>query len=133
MPTIPTPEQGLRLRLDAEVERLRTQAGDSYNRHALTYLHPNLDVRQVRFGVWNAPKITLTNVAYYVVKETDLGRLDNIAFDFYGDPRFWWAIAHVNQIRNVLVDMEIGMTLIIPQKEAIIQAIETGNRALFQA
>lgn len=133
MPTVPTPEQGLRDRLDAELERLRTAAGDNATRYGLTRLHPTLEKRQVRFGVWNTPKISLTNPYYRVVKLEDVGRLDRIAYEYYEDPRMWWAIAHVNRIYNPLSDMEIGMTLIVPTKEAIIEALETGNPALFEA
>lgn len=133
MATVPTPEQGLRTQLDAELERLRTQAGDNFTRYGLTYLHPTLEKRQVRFGVWNAPKISLVDPFYRVVRAEDVGRLDNVAFEYYEDPRMWWVIAHVNRIRNMLVDMEIGMTLIIPRKEAVLEALETGNRALFEA
>lgn len=133
MATVPTPEDGLRTRLDAELARIRSGAGDNFTRFGLTYLHPSLERRQVRFGIWNAPKISLVNPYYRVVRQEDLGRLDNISTEYYQDPRYWWAIAHVNVIRNPLTDMEVGMTLVIPRKEAIIEALETGNQALFDA
>lgn len=133
MTQVPTPEQGLRERVDAELERLRTNAGTNFSRYALTLLHPTLQKRQVRHGVWNTPKISLRNVQYRSVHAEDIGRLDNIAHEYYNDPRLWWVIAHVNRINNPLEDMEIGMVLIIPQRESVLTAIESGNPALFEA
>lgn len=133
MATVPTPEEGLRQRLDAETERLRTESGGNFSRYALTRLHPNLEKKQVRFGVWNAPAISLENPHYRVVRLADVGRLDNISVEYYDDPRYWWAIAHVNRIRNPFEDMVIGMVLIIPRKELILEGLETGNPALFEA
>lgn len=133
MAKVPTIADGLRQNLDAELERLRTKAGSNFSRYSLTRLHPSVNKRQVRFGIWNAPKIKLSNPQYHVVRAEDLGRLDNIASSYYGDPRLWWAIAHVNRIINPLSGMEVGMTLIIPRREAIYEAMETGNRALFEA
>lgn len=133
MTQIPTPEQGLREQVELELERQRSNDGDNFTRHALTFFHPVLEKRQIRHGIWNAPKISLLNPFYRTVKQVDLGRLDIISSDYYDDPRMWWAIAHVNEIKNPLTDMEVGMVLIIPRKDAVIEAIETGNRALFEA
>lgn len=133
MAKVPTPEEGLRERLDAEQERLRTEAGTNFTRYGLTLLHPSLEKRQVRFGIWNAPDISLERPYYRVVRTEDIGRLDNIAFEYYEDPRLWWVLAHVNRIYNPLTDMEVGMTLIVPQRDAVTEALETGNPALFEA
>jgi len=132
MVKVPTPAEGLRQRLDADLDRLQTEAGDNFTRYALTALHPVLEKKQVRFGIWNAPKISLVNPFYRVVRAEEIGRLDIISTEYYDDPRLWWAIAHVNRILNPLNDMVIGMTLIIPRKEAVVAAIETGNPALFE-
>lgn len=129
---VPTPEQGLRDRVELELERQRTEAGDSFTRYALTFFHPVLEKRQIRHGIWNAPNISLEDPFYYVVKQQDLGRLDVLASNYYDDPRLWWAIAHVNGIKNPHDDMSVGETLVIPRKEAVIEALETGNRALFE-
>lgn len=128
----PTPEDGLRERVSLEIERQRSEKGDRISRHALTYLHPDLDTRQVRFGVWNKPQISLVRPMYYQTTNVDIGRLDNIASHFYNDSRLWWAIAAVNGIKNPFTDMEEGVTLVIPTKESIIEAVETGNRADFK-
>lgn len=127
-----TPQETLRTKLDLEIARLQSDEGNSFSRYSLTYLHPNFTVRQNRFGVWNKPRISLLNPFYKVVAQEDLGRLDNIASDYYNDPRMWWAIAQVNLIRNLFTDMEVGMTLVIPRKEAVIESITNGNRALFE-
>ena len=39
-------------------------------------------------------------------------RLDNLAFEYYGDPHLWWFIAHVNNIN--VVNVEEGTRLRIP-------------------
>jgi len=39
-------------------------------------------------------------------------RLDNLAFQFYGDSSMWWFIAHVNRLNSL--NVESGLTLRIP-------------------
>ena len=39
-------------------------------------------------------------------------RLDNLATTFYGSPRHWWFIAHVNNLDKI--NVEAGVTLRIP-------------------
>lgn len=131
MSRVPTPADGLRQRLDLELERLRTAAGDNLSRYALTRLHPTLERRQVRFGVWNAPVVSLVNPDYRTVTQEFLGRLDILAYLYYEDPRLWWVIARANRIKNPLTDMEVGQTLIIPRKEAVNEALSTGNPNLY--
>ena len=39
-------------------------------------------------------------------------RLDNLAFQFYGNSCLWWFIAHVNKLNSL--NVEAGLTLRIP-------------------
>ena len=50
------------------------------------------------------------NDIYVITQEGD--RLDNLAFQYYGDPKLWWYIATANQISTVNVPH--GTSLRIP-------------------
>lgn len=54
---------------------------------------------------------------YYTINN----RLDQLANEYYGDPKLWWIIAQVNDINDPLIDLEIGMMLRIPPLTSIIQ------------
>ena len=47
---------------------------------------------------------------YVITQEGD--RLDNLATLFYGDPTYWWFIAHVNNLNTM--NVEANLTLRIP-------------------
>lgn len=55
---------------------------------------------------------------YYTVSNVDEGRLDIIAYNFYGTPRFWWVIALANEIIDPF-DIPVGTTLRIPPKHSL--------------
>ena len=42
----------------------------------------------------------------------DGDRLDNLAYQFYGDPQLWWYIAQANKINTM--NIEAGTSLRIP-------------------
>lgn len=48
---------------------------------------------------------------YVITQEGD--RLDNLATLFYGDPTYWWFIAHVNNLSTM--NVPVGTSLRIPQ------------------
>lgn len=48
-------------------------------------------------------------------------RLDKLANDYYGDSKLWWAIAQINNIKNPLTDMKIGMLIRIPPLTSLIK------------
>ena len=58
---------------------------------------------------------------FYTVTEGDAGRLDIISMNVYGTPRYWWAIAASNDIKDPF-DVELGITLRIPSKHALYMA-----------
>tara|TARA_Y100000593_G_C4315158_1_gene340487 strand:+ start:440 stop:730 length:291 start_codon:yes stop_codon:yes gene_type:complete len=51
------------------------------------------------------------NTDIYVITEYG-DRLDNLAFQFYGDPHLWWFIARVNHVNTM--NVEVGTSLRIP-------------------
>ena len=55
--------------------------------------------------------IPKNNTDIYVTTQQG-DRLDNLAFDFYGDANLWWFIARVNHINTM--NLEPGMNLRIP-------------------
>lgn len=55
-------------------------------------------------------------------------RLDNIAFEFYGDPELWWIIATANNIRRDTWYLTPGTQLRIPSDPYIyIEEYNTKN------
>lgn len=70
------------------------------------------------WGIWEPLEITPSDGdTIHFIQEKDIGRLDNLAFEFYGNPNLWWVIAHVNDITNQLDDMEVGQRLRIPERD----------------
>ena len=59
----------------------------------------------------NMGDLTLRNDDIYVITQPG-DRLDNLAFEYYGDPHLWWFIAHVNNI--TVMNVEDGTRLRIP-------------------
>lgn len=82
------------------------------------------------YGSWNPPTITPdeTEDQFYHVKISDIGRLDQLAFKFYGDPALWWVLAQVNSITNPLA-MVVDQILRIP---SISRVNAITNETVFQ-
>lgn len=59
------------------------------------------------------------NSAQYLVQQKDIGRLDIIAYEYYGNVRLWWIIAAINNLVNVFRDMYEGQVLIIPDRTEV--------------
>ena len=60
-----------------------------------------------------------SNDKIITIDQTYLGRLDLIAYDFYGDSNLWWVIALVNNLELIPTSMYIGMQLKIPVSDSI--------------
>ncbi len=106
---------------------------DQKSRFKLTRLHGDTarDRSVLRWGIWNRPKIDMTKYYVYTLQISDVGRLDRVSFQFYGHERFWWAIADVNGIKNVLADIVPGEVIQIPLESAIQRALTEGSTSLF--
>ena len=59
----------------------------------------------------------------HMVRAVDLGRLDLLANQFYGNPNLWWVIATKNLIKNQLTDMTVGQRLRIPQRSSVLSQL----------
>lgn len=55
----------------------------------------------------------------YVVTNSTANRLDLISTIYYNDPKYWWIIAHANNIFDVLNDIPRGTKLRIPPLSSI--------------
>lgn len=94
-------------------------------------------VGTARFGLWKAPdlrafpELDLREGQYttYMITESDLDRMDLLAYKFYGDVTLWWVLCLFNKIHNPLTDMVIGQILKIPKKSLVIEAMtkKSGN------
>ena len=62
------------------------------------------------------------------VTDQNLGKLDLIAFDVYGDPDLWWVIALANNIDLIPTDMVIGTKIRIPEKSFVNSLIAKGGQ-----
>lgn len=80
------------------------------------------------WGVWNP--ITFQKAAddiIHTVSEAEVGRLDLLASEFFGNPNFWWVIAHENNIKDPLKDVVAGLQLRIPSFEAVTSTALTSS------
>lgn len=48
-------------------------------------------------------------------------RLDQLANEYYGDPKLWWVIAQANNLKNPLIEFKIGTMIRIPSLSTLIQ------------
>jgi len=59
------------------------------------------------------PKINESTRDIFIATETG-DRLDNLAFQFYGNPDMWWVIACANKIHGASLGLKDGTVLRIP-------------------
>lgn len=71
------------------------------------------------------PDFSQNQDVYIVSKMGD--RLDNLAYDYYGDTSYWYVIAIVNNLGRGTIAVRPGIVLRIPYYDDI-----TGIGALFQ-
>lgn len=100
------------------------------NRYAMTPVVTDDAVKpgKLRLQTWVPPALQsraetpLSPDQYdvYTVRQADLGRLDNVAWQFYQDVTMWWVIAYWNSIANQLTDMVAGQALVIPKKQLVL-------------
>ena len=57
-------------------------------------------------------RINETNGDLHIIS-TEGDRLDNLAFQFYGDPSLWWYIAKANNL--TAMNVPVGKSLVIPE------------------
>ena len=77
------------------------------------------------WGTWEAPDIPDDpSDEVHIMQEHDLGRLDLLAQRFYGSPRMFWVILHVNNIMDQFTTdptfgLSEGAVVRIPRKERV--------------
>ena len=59
-----------------------------------------------------------------VIEKSPRDRLDNLAFQFYGDPRHWQILAIANNLGKGTLVVEPNLQLRIPPNDIIIQMLE---------
>tara|TARA_Y100000361_G_C11153576_1_gene342733 strand:+ start:926 stop:1195 length:270 start_codon:yes stop_codon:yes gene_type:complete len=57
-------------------------------------------------------EVPLRNDDIYIITQQG-DRLDNLAYEFYGSPTYWWFIARVNNLKAM--NVEAGLQLRIPK------------------
>lgn len=58
-------------------------------------------------------------VGYFVVTESDVGRIDKISYSIYHNSAYWWIICLQNNIINPFSELSVGQVLEIPAIEDI--------------
>ena len=63
---------------------------------------------------------------FYEIQDGD--RFDKLAYNFYGEPRYYWMIMHYNSIGDALaIDAWIGEKIRIPSKNTIEKVYINGS------
>ncbi len=118
----------------AEGRRISLRVDSPYQRTKLFQepdpTDPSKGANRFYWGVWEPIDFPPSeDDSVHVVTSADIGRLDLIAYKFYGTPNLWWVIAHVNDIRNPLANtreeggMEVGKPLRIPRKANVLSVL----------
>lgn len=104
------------------------------NRYATTVLAVDDFVApgRKRYSLWRAPEfaarpeLSLAEGTYdlYTVRQSDIGRLDYVAYRYYGDSQYWWIIALLNGVRNQFSDLTVGQVLKIPKRDVMLRILE---------
>lgn len=82
------------------------------------------------FTTWNRIDVRPTYAdRIHRISEYEIGRLDMIAYNYYGNPMLWWAIADRNNIQFPIDDMVAGREIIIPSIQAIRSAMNRASQA----
>ena len=76
------------------------------------------------YGIWKVPpsldkELLINNSSKYVITEKDIGRLDLLAYRYFGDERLHWVIALANGYIDPIDEMEIGAVMLIPSRDIV--------------
>ena len=95
-------------------------------RKTRVYTDDLVSVGRLRRGVWRPPTIPTEDADRHTVTSQDVGHIDLIAWQYYGEgnEHLWWVIAWVNRIKNPITDMYVGQQLLIPPVDEIAAALE---------
>ena len=76
-----------------------------------SYQYNNRKAKSLTYNTTIYSDVPEKDTDTYVITQTG-DRLDNLATTFYGSPRHWWFISHVNNLDKM--NVEAGITLRIP-------------------
>ena len=87
------------------------------DRHKFTKIH----IKQNKGKCWNTTILPIIEKSFNdrFIFTRDGDRLDNLAFEFYGDPRFWIILAIANHLGKGTTTVHAGLQLRIPPKSII--------------
>lgn len=73
------------------------------------------------WGLWNSDPTFSNTLSYtlHQVRDTDIGRLDLLSWEFYGTVEYAWIIADANNFKNWIDDMRVGEFIRIPTQAVI--------------
>lgn len=78
---------------------------------------------KVFYGLWVPPEIKMDGNEKEIEIDRDFGNLDLIAHREYGDRSLYWAIALVNNIKDIESTIKPGMKIKIPKRNNINSAL----------
>lgn len=89
------------------------------------YVHGgNTEARDDSIEWWERRIIGLSpSDMQYTVENKYEGRLDLIAYAFYGEPKLWWVIGQYNNILDPISEIIAGRVLLIPTKDRVMTEI----------
>ena len=62
-------------------------------------------------------KVSENNTDIFIITQEG-DRLDNLAFQFYGDTNLWWYIANVNNLNHMNVPADTSLRIPVSTKDA---------------
>jgi|TARA_B100000073_G_C23508659_1_gene482803 hypothetical protein len=80
----------------------------------VTDITPNRRKQSMKFDTTIYDNIPERNDDIRIITQQG-DRLDNLAFQFYGDPSLWWFLARANGLTSMNVD--VGINLRVPAKK----------------
>jgi nucleoid-associated protein YgaU len=104
-----------------EYEKTRAGFGSRY-RFSSVRLDDFVAPGRRRYTLWKSPEIDLEGADTFVVTDTEVNRVDLIAWKFYGDCSLWWVICYANNIKNAFEELKVGTVLKIPQYMKIVES-----------
>ena len=66
-----------------------------------------------RYSTSRYPFVPFRDTDIYIIGRSRQ-RLDNLAYEYYGDPKLWWVIAEVNNIGKGTLSVPVNKRLRIP-------------------
>lgn len=98
------------------------------SRYDNTNIKRDRDTKRRMFVTTLYPKIKQSSNDIYITSR-DGDRLDNLAFNYYGNVELWWIIAQANAIGKGTLCIDPGLQLRIPQNvDGIIQDYNELNK-----